>query len=262
MGNLVKVTYYPLLRNNQDVIDLLVQPEVSVIWEPALVDIQQSNIQGLMSLANITPSAWRKHLIDHFGFDVMSPTPEGLRRVGVAAERIGRAMQMASDQKENWELEGDIDDLWTWDGDYHPNLTPAQVYEILAETGARGTPVISFQVDEASLREALAEDNTITLKGEDSVYVGLSDPINGYNWSPEGLKTEVSFRPAARGVVVIGDDHLWENVIDSAYEASLEFEPAPEVLLSSRSTATSRLKPPEVREFTQSKATTYGGPRL
>lgn len=262
MGNTVKVTYYGDLRENSHVIDFVAQPEVSVVWEPALADIQQKNIHGLMTLANIAPSAWRKHLLDHFGFDVLAPTPEALGRVGVSPERIEFAMRMALEQKDNWELESDIDDLWPWDGDRHPNLTPAQVYEVLAETGARGTPVISFQADEAELLEALAEDNIVRIKGDAGVYVGLSDPINGYNWSPESLTTEVSFRPSARGLVVLGDDHLWQDVVDDAYTASVAHEAAPKVRLSSRSEETSRLNPPVVRDKRRAVAATSMGPKL
>ncbi len=261
MGNMVRVTYYSELRENSHVIDFVAQPEVSVVWEPALANIQQDNIRGLMTLANIAPSAWRKHLIDHFGFDVLSPTPEGLRRVGVAPERVDAAMRMALEQKENWELQDDIDDLWSWTDEYHANLTPAQVYEVLSETGARGTPVISFQADEAELREALAEDNIVRIKGEDGVYVGLSDPINGYNWSPERLTGEVSFRPSSHGLVILGDDHLWEYAVDDAYAASVSFEAAPEVLLSSRSERTARLNPPPIRDVRAAPVAVSAGPR-
>lgn len=261
MGNMVKVTYYSELRENSHIIDFVAQPEVSVVWEPALANIQQGNIQGLMTLANIAPSAWRKHLIDHFGFDVLSPTPEGLRRVGVSAERVEWAMKMALEQKENWELQADIDDLWSWTDEYHANLTPAQVYEVLAETGARGTPVISFQADEAELRQALAEDNIIKIKGEEGVYVGLSDPINGYNWSPERLTGDVSFRPSDHGLVILGDDHLWEYAVEEAYTASVSFEAAPEVLLSSRSEETARLDPPVIRDVRATPAAVAAGPR-
>ncbi|MCV9963675.1 hypothetical protein OIU34_17380 [Pararhizobium sp. BT-229] len=262
MGNMVKVTYYSELRENSHVIDFVVQPEVSVVWEPALADIQQDNIRGLMTLANITPSAWRRHLIDHFGFDVLSPTPEGLRRVGVSAERVEWAMEMALRQKENWEIQEDIDDLWTWTDEYHSNLTPAQVYEVLAETGARGTPVISFQADEAELLEALAEDNVITIKGEDGVYVGLSDPVNGYNWSPERLTGDVSFRPSDHGLVVMGDDHLWQDVVEDAYTATVGFAAGREVLMSSRSEETSRFPPPAVRDTRAPTLAADRGPKL
>lgn len=262
MGNTVKVTYYGDLRENSQVIDFVAQPEVSVVWEPALADIQQNNIHGLMTLANIAPSAWRKHLLEHFGFDVLAPTPEALGRVGVSPERIEFAMRMALEQKNNWELERDIDDLWFWDGDRHSNLTPAQVYEVLAETGARGTPVISFQADEVELLEALAEDNIVRIKGDAGVYVGLSDPINGYNWSPESLTTEVAFRPSARGLVVLGDDHLWQDVVDDAYTATVTHEAAPKVRLSSRSEETSRLKPPVVRDERRAVAEASVGPKL
>ncbi|MBY3433255.1 hypothetical protein HFN89_03635 [Rhizobium laguerreae] len=263
MGNTVKVTYYGDLRANSQLMDFLVQPEVSVVWEPALADIQQNNIRGLMTLANIAPSAWRKHLLEHFGFDVLAPTPEALGRVGVSPNRIEYAMRMALEQKENWEVERDIDDLWSWDEDRHPNLTAAQVYEVLAETGARGTPVISFQADEAELLAALAEDNIVRIKGNTGVYVGLSDPINGYNWSPESLTTEVSFRPAARGLVVLGDDHLWEYVSGDAYAASVTHEAAPKVRLSSRSEETSRLNPPVIRDERPAPAAAANpGPKL
>ncbi|MCS4089735.1 hypothetical protein [Rhizobium sp. BK176] len=262
MGNTVKVTYYGDLRGNSQVIDFVAQPEVSVVWEPALADIQQKNIHGLMTLANISPSAWRKHLIEHFGFDVLAPTPEALGRVGVAPERIESAMGMALEQKENWEIERNIDDLWFFDEDRHPNLSPAQVYEVLAETGARGTPVISFQADEDELLTALAEDNIVRIKGETGVYVGLSDPINGYNWSPESLTTEVSFRPSARGLVVLGDDHLWEYVDADAYAATVTHEAAPEVRLSSRSEETSRLKPPAIRDERRPVAAASAGPKF
>jgi hypothetical protein len=262
MGNTVKVTYYGDLRENSHVIDFVAQPEVSVVWEPALADIQQKNIHGLMTLANISASAWRKHLMEHFGFDVLAPTPEALGRVGVAPERIEYAMRMALEQKENWEIEREIDDLWTWDEDRHSNLTPAQVYEVLAETGARGTPVISFQADEAVLLEALAEDNIVRIKGDAGVFVGLSDPINGYNWSPETLTTEVSFRPSARGLVVLGDDHLWEYVGDEAYAATVTHEEAPKLRLSSRSEEMSRLKPPIIRDERRPVAAASAGPKL
>jgi hypothetical protein len=262
MGNMVKVTYYGDLRQNSQIIDFVSQPEVSVVWEPALANIQQKNIHGLMTLANIAPSAWRKYVIEHFGFDILVPTPEGLARVGISPERIEFAMRMALEQKENWELERDIDDLWSWDPDRHANLSPAQVYEVLSETGARGTPVISFQADEDELLQALSEDNVISVKGETGVYVGLSDPINGYNWSPESLRTEVSFRPSARGVVVLGDDHLWEYVMDHAYTATISYGAAPEVRLSSRSEETSRLAPPEVLDERRSVATASAGLKL
>ncbi|MCZ7861742.1 hypothetical protein O9X98_10160 [Agrobacterium salinitolerans] len=261
MGNMVKVTYYSQLRDNSHVIDFVAQPEVSVVWEPALADIQQDNIHGLMTLANIAPSAWRKHLIEHFGFDVLSPTPEGLRRVGVSPERVDAAMRMALEQKGNWELQRDIDDLWSWTDEYHANLTPAQVYEVLSETCARGTPVISFQADEDELREALAEDNIVRIESEDGVYVGLSDPINGYNWSPERLTGEVSFRPSSHGLVILGDDHLWRDAIDEAYAASVSYEAAPEVRLSSRSEQTARLDPPAIRDLRPAPAAVATGPR-
>jgi hypothetical protein len=261
MGNMVKITYYSELRENSQVIDFVAQPEVSVVWEPALANIQQDNIRGLMTLANISPSAWRKHLIEHFGFDVLSPTSEGLRRVGVSAERVESAMRMALEQKENWELQDDVDDLWSWTDDCHANLTPAQVYEVLAETGARGTPVISFQADEDELREALAEDNIVKIKGDGGVYVGLSDPINGYNWSPERLTGDVSFRPSNQGVVILGDDHLWEYVVEDAYSASVSFEAAPKIRLSSRSEETSRLDPPAVRDIRPAPTMSATGPR-
>jgi hypothetical protein len=262
MGNTVKVTYYGDLRENSHVIDFLAQPEVSVVWEPALADIHQKNIHGLMTLANISPSAWRKHLMDHFGFDVLSPTPEALGRVGVAPERIESAMGMALKQRDNWEIEPDIDDLWFFDEDRHPNLTPSQVYEVLAETGARGTPVISFQADEDELNAALAEDNIVRVKGDAGVYVGLSDPINGYNWSPESLKNEVSFRPSERGLVVLGDDHLWEYVDADAYAAIVAHEAAPKVRLSSRSEETSRLRPPSIRDERRPAAAASKGPKM
>lgn len=258
MGNIVTATFYRGLRKDAQIIDYVSQPEVSVAWEPALVDIQQRNIYDLMSLANISPSAWREYLLERFAFDVLAPTPQALGRLGVMLERIGPAMLIAIEQQENWKMAKDIDDQWDFDDELPQNLTPAQVYEVLAETGARGTPVICFQADEDDLMAALAEDNLVTLKGRDSLFVGLSDPINGYNWSPERLKTDITFRPSSDGLLVIGDDHLMENVVDEAYMADITHAAAPEVRFSSRSEETMRLPPPEFRDTRPAVSYTQG----
>nr|WP_250807878.1 hypothetical protein [Neorhizobium tomejilense] len=252
MGNTVAVTFYQGLRDRDHIIDHCNQPEVSVVWEPVLVDIQQRNVSRLMELANISPSEWRRYLVDRFGFDVTAPTADGLKNAGVPEHRIEFAMRMAIEQQENWAIQGDeIDDLWSFDDERPKNLTPAQVYEVISETQARGTPVICFQADEDDLMAALSEDNLITVKGEKGVFVGLSDPINGYNWSPERLTTDVVFRPSCDGLVVIGDDHLLENAVEDAYMASISHTAAPEVRLSSRSEETSRLPAPVHRDVRQ-----------
>lgn len=249
MGKLVAVTFYAGLKQDSHVVDYLNQPEVSVSWVPALVNIQQRNIHDLMTLANISPSAWRKHLIAHYDFDVLAPTPEGLGRAEVSIGRIDFAMEMANAQKENWTIQDDIDDLWSYDPDRPANISPAQIYEVLSETGARGTPVIFFQADEDDILAALAEDNIVTVQGANGVFVGLSDPINGYNWSPENLTGQVTFRPSAGGLTVIGDDHLLEYASEDAYVADVSFAAAPEERISSRSEKTSRLNPPPVRDL-------------
>lgn len=260
MGNTVTVTFYKGLRKNAHIMDHVVQPEVPVAWEPGLADIQQRNVRDLMSLANVSPSAWREYLLERFAFDVFSPTPQSVSRLGVMPERIGPAMLLALDQMENWKIERDIDDLWAFDDDRPQNLTPAQVYEVLAETGARGTPVICFQADEDDVMAAFAEDNLVTLKARDGVFVGLSDPFNGYNWSPEGLKNEIVFRPSSEGLLVIGDDHLMADVVHDAYLCEVTFAEAPKLRLSSRSEETSRLPPPEFRD-TRASAVVGGTPR-
>lgn len=258
MGNIVAVTFYFGLGEKSHVIDSLVQPEVSVVWEPALADIQQENVRRLLEMANVSPSAWRQDLISRFGFDVLEPTAEALGRVGVPANRIEYAMRDALEQQENWELQGpDIDDLWSFDPDLPQNLSPSQVYEVLGETGARGTPVISFQADEDEIASALAEDNLVTVKGLRSVFAGLSDPINGYNHSPGRLET-VTFRPSSDGIVVLGDDHLLEGMVEDAYMATVTHVAAPEVRFSSRSEETRRLDPPHVRDTRQAAPSAVG----
>ena len=248
MGKNVAVTFYAGIRPDAHIIDHLNQPEVSVVWEPALADIHQSNIAGLMRMANISPTAWRKDLVARFGFDVLNPTEEGLRRVGVPADRMRFAMEAALEQKENWEINGDIDDAWTFDPDLPQNMTPRQVYEVLAETGARGTPVVFFQADEDDVMAALAEDNLVTVSGENGVFIGLSDPVNGYNWSPERMTGEITFRPSTDGLVVIGDDHLLQYAVDDAYTAEVRHSAAPELRVSSRSEETARMPPPKFRD--------------
>jgi hypothetical protein len=137
--------------------------------------------------------------------------------------------------------------LWSHDDDLPANLTPAQVEEVLAESHARGTPVIVFQAPTDVLEQALAEDNQITVTAVTGLYVGLSDPINGYGWSPADVKS-VTFRPSAEGLVVLGDYAGIDAGVDDAYTATVTFEPGVPLRLSSRSEETSRLSPPAVRD--------------
>jgi hypothetical protein len=255
MGNNVTVTFYKGLRNRDHIIDHLNQPEVSVVWEPVLADIQQRNVSRLMEMANISPSEWREYLVGRFGFDPTAPTLEGLARAGVPEHRLEAAMRMAEEQRDNWAIEGDeIDDLWSFDDERPRNLTPEQVYEVVAESRLRGTPVICFQADEDELMAALAEDNLITIRGRNGIYVGLSDPINGYGWSPERLTSDVVIRPSSEGLVVIGDDHLLEHVVEDAYLADISHVAAPEVRLSSRTEEMGRLAPPVYRDVREDVA--------
>lgn len=249
MGNTVTVTFYRGLRDRDHIIDHCNQPEVSVTWEPVLANIQQRNTWRLMEMANVSPSEWRDYLVGRFGFDPTAPTQEGLARAGVPEHRLEVAMRMALEQRDNWALEGDeIDELWAFDEERPKNLTPEQVYEVISESRLRGTPVICFQADEEDLMAALAEDNLITVRGKSGIFVGLSDPFNGYGWSPERLTSDVVIRPSSEGLIVIGDDHLLENVVEDAYLAEISHVAAPKVRTSSRSEELSRLPPPVYRD--------------
>ncbi len=245
MTEMTKVAFYYGLNAKSNIIDHLVQPEPSLSWVPALLDTQQRNLYQLMGLANISTEAWRGHLITKYGFDPANPTAEGLLQAGVDPSRVSHALERAVELAEAWE---DPDSsLWSHDEDLPANLTPAQVEEVLAESRGRGTPVIVFQAPTDVVEKALAEDNQITITGVDGIYVGLSDPINGYGWSPRVLTT-VSFRPSAEGLVVLGDHYVFEDCVDDAYSASIAFEPGVPLRLSSRSEETSRLKAPPVRD--------------
>jgi hypothetical protein len=245
MTEMTKVAFYYGLNAKSHIIDHLVQPEPALSWVPALLDTQQRNLYQLMGLANISTDAWRDHLISKYGFDPAKPTAEGLLKAGVDTSRVQFALETAEELSEAWE---DPDSrLWSHDEDLPANLTPAQVEEVLAESRGRGTPVIVFQAATDDVEKALAEDNQITVTAAAGIYVGLSDPINGYGWSPSQVKS-VSFRPSAEGLVVLGDHFVFENCVDDAYSANVAFEPGVPLRLSSRSEETSRLKAPPVRD--------------
>lgn len=245
MTEMTKVTFYYGLNAKSHIIDHLVQPEPSLYWVPALLDTQQRNLDKLMGLANISTEAWREHLMSKYGFDPAAPTAEGLLKAGVDLSRISFALKKAEELSEAWENPKSM--LWSYDEDLPANLTPAQVEEILAESGARGTPVIVFQAPTDVIEKALAEDNQITLTSASGIYVGLSDEINGYGWSPNDV-TSVTFRPSAEGLVVLGDHAVFDDVVDDAYTAKVTFEPGVPLQLSTRSTEASRLSPPPVRD--------------
>lgn len=245
MTEMTKVAFYYGLNAKSHIIDHLVQPEPSLSWVPALLDTQQRNLYKLMGLANVSTEAWREHLITKYGFDPAAPTAEGLLKAGVDQSRISFAMETAVELAEAWEAPESM--LWSHDEDLPANLTPAQVEEVLAESRGRGTPVIVFQAPTDVVEKALSEDNQITLTGVNGIYVGLSDPINGYGWSPSQVNA-VTFRPSAEGLVVLGEHAVFENCVDDAYTASVAFEPGVPLRLSSRSEETSRLTPPPVRD--------------
>lgn len=245
MTEMTKVAFYYGLNAKSHIIDHLVQPEPSLSWVPALLDTQQRNLYQLMGLANVSTEAWRNHLITKYGFDPAEPTAEGLLKAGVDQSRISFALETAVELAEAWE--DPESRLWSHDEDFPANLTPAQVEEVLAESRGRGTPVIVFQAPTEVVEKALSEDNQITLTAANGIYVGLSDPINGYGWSPSQVNT-VTFRPSAEGLVILGDHAVFENCVDDAYTASVAFEPGVPLRLSSRSEETSRLSPPPVRD--------------
>ncbi|TLX16709.1 hypothetical protein [Rhizobium sp. MHM7A] len=245
MTEMTKVAFYYGLNAKSHIIDHLVQPEPSLSWVPALLDTQQRNLYQLMGLANVSTEAWRDYLITKYGFDPAKPTAEGLLRAGVDQSRISFAMETAAELAEAWE--DPESRLWSHDEDFPANLTPAQVEEVLAESRGRGTPVIVFQAPTEVVEKALAEDNQITLTGVNGIYVGLSDPINGYGWSPSHVNA-VTFRPSAEGLVVLGEHAVFENCVDDAYTAGVAFEPGVPLRLSSRSEETSSLSPPPVRD--------------
>lgn len=245
MTEMTKVAFYYGLNAKSHIIDHLVQPEPSLSWVPALLDTQQRNLYQLMGLANVSTEAWRDHLITKYGFDPAKPTTEGLLKAGVDASRLKFGMETAVELSESWKDPERC--LWSHDEDFPANLTPAQVEEVLAESGGRGTPVIVFQAPTEIVEKAFAEDNQITLTSENGIYVGLSDPINGYGWSPRRVKT-VTFRPAAEGLVVLGEHAVFADCVEDAYTASVSFEPGVPFRLSSRSEETSRLAPPPVRD--------------
>jgi hypothetical protein len=250
--NLVKVAFYYGIRPKNHIIDFLVQPEVSTIWEAALVDVNQRNVRDLMSMANISPAAWRAYLVERFAFDPVNPTKAGLENVGVHPDRIQFAMRMAKEMAETWTGYGTTDeainDMWSHDTEQPANLTPAQVYEVIAETQARGTPVIVFQADEETVLKALEQDNVLTITGDISVFVGLNDPVNGYSWSPESLKGPVSFRPSCDGLVVLGEHQVFEYAVEQAYTAALSYAPGEPLILSSRDMTPRMLPPPVYRD--------------
>ena len=245
MTEMTKVAFYYGLNAKSNIIDHLVQPEPSLSWVPALLDIQQRNLYQLMGLANISTDAWRDHLITKYGFDPANPTAEGLLKAGVDASRLSFALETAAELAEAWEHPDSR--LWSHDEDLSANLTPNQVEEVLAESRGRGTPVIVFQAPTEVVEKALSEDNQITIIASDGIYVGLSDPINGYGWSPSQVN-RVSFRPSAEGLVVLGDHFVFENCVDAAYSATVAFEPGVPLRLSTRSEETSRLQAPPVRD--------------
>lgn len=245
MTEMTKVAFYYGLQPKSHIIDNLVQPEPPIYWEPAIVDFQQRNIDRLMCMANVSHEQWREYLIEKYQFDPAAPTAEGLLRVGVQQDRVGFALEVANEHAELW---SDPDScLWSFDDEQAPNLTPAQIEEVLAESRGRGTPVIVFQAPTEQVEASLSEDNQITVQSDLGVYIGLSDSINGYGWSPK-VTTPVTFRPSAEGLVVLGDHAVFEDVVDEAYTAAITSEPGVPLRMSSRSEETSRLPAPVVRD--------------
>lgn len=243
-----KAVFYWGLRPDGHVIDLLVQPDPPAYWVAGMADPQQRNVRDLFSMANVSPVDWIEHLRERFGYDPMEPTREGLLAMGVPGGLIRPATRIAEEVKESWEVESDLLDLWGHDPEAPSNLTPEQIYEVLAESRARGTPVIAFQADEADLEAALADDNVLTLSSSAGVYVGLHDPVNGYGWSAHG-GGEVTIRPSLDGVIVIGDAPVFEYVAEDAYDAKVSHRPGEPLRLSTRSEEMSRLGPPPVRDL-------------
>ena len=232
----IAVAFYYGLRGNDQVIDQLVQSDPPLAWVPAIANIQEKNIDQLMSLANISPSDWRNFLLETYDFDVLNPSEIGLDHAAVDKSQMEYAMELAAEQKENWEMQEDIDDLWPFNPDLPKNLSPAQVYEVIAETQGRGTPVISFQSDEDVVMKALSEDNLITLKPKgQSIFIGLSDPINGISWTPDNITNEIIFRPSQEGLTILGDDDIFHDLVDDSYLVDVTYKPGEPLRLSSSS---------------------------
>jgi hypothetical protein len=256
MSDFTKVAFYSGMTKRDHLLDVLVQYDPPAHWVPAIADFNSNrNLSQFMELVNVSPAAWQAHLIEKYGFDPAAPTQEGLANAGVAQDRLSSAFPRALEQQENWEVPETF--LWSYDDEKPPFMTPAQVEEVIAESRGRGTPVIVFEALADEVEKALADDNEITVSGLTGIYVGLSDPVNGLGWSPENFLGPITFRPSIKGVVVLGDHGVFENLVEDAYRSTVSFVPGEPLRYSSRSEDTMRFGPPEVRDE-RSTSTGFG----
>ncbi len=246
MADLVNVVFYCGMGKRDHILDLLTQDDPPSHWVPAIANFSQNrNLDRLMMMANISPEDWRQHLIAKYQFDPAAPAPQGLLKAGVPIDRLDAAMASALERTDEWE---DPDTyLWGYDADLPANLSPEHVEDVIRESRGRGTPVIAFRADADKLEAALSDDNQITIIGEKGVYIGLSDPVNGYGWSPENLNGPVSFRPSIDGQIYLVDEHpIFEHVVDDAYTADIKHVLGEPLRYTTASDAVMRFGPPKV----------------
>jgi hypothetical protein len=247
MSEFTKVAFYSGMTKKDHLLDVLVQYDPPAHWVPAIADFNMNrNLSQLMELVNVSPAAWQAHLVDKYGFDPAAPTQGGLVNAGVAQDRLSSAFPRALEQQEHWEDPETF--LWSYDDETPPFMTPAQVEEVIAESRGRGTPVIVFEAPSEDVEKALADDNEITVSGLKGIYVGLSDPVNGLGWSPENFQGPITFRPSIKGVVVLGDHYVFENMVEDAYRSTVLSAPGEPLRYSSSSEDTMRFGPPTVRD--------------
>jgi hypothetical protein len=247
MSDFTKVAFYRGLHKNAHIIDALVQYEPPAHWVPAIADFNKCrNLDGLMTMANISPAAWQAYLVEKYDFDPAAPTQEGLLKAGVPADRVAFALGDAVDRSEEWADPEAL--LWSYDEGKPTYLQPAQIEEIIAESRGRGTPVIVFEAPTDAIEKALSDDNEITITGVNGIYIGLSDPINGYGWSAQNFTGPVTFRPATDGLTILGEHQVFEHVVEDAYRANIAFQLGEPLRFSSRSEETMRFGPPPVRD--------------